>query len=214
VYRIFENAGWIVYFEQLQGFNENHALEFARNLDGEQSMVRGMRIPVTEEIIAEVNHLPRTRERWFVHKTPLPTAKADFLREGEVVWPRGKGMALESLPHPWEQVAEFVKRYITCADRYKVVFNSDFILLSHLCHQNLINMPYYLLKALHNMAHYVRTSRVPLTCLTHHGLINLLIKWVEGLPNELQLEDHVELGNPPRGVLEENDEQVEIPQDD
>jgi hypothetical protein len=47
-----------------------------------------------------------------------------------------------------------------------------------------------------------------------HGLINLLIKWVEGLPNELQPENHVELGNPPRGVLEENDEQVEIPQDD
>ena len=64
------------------------------------------------------------------------------------------------------------------------------------------------------MAHYARTYRVPVTCLTHHGLINLLIKQVEGLPNELQLEDHVELGNPPRGILKENDEQVEIPQDD
>ena len=87
VYRIFENSGWIVYFEQLQGFNENDALEFSRNLDGEQSMVRGMRIPVTEEIIAEVTHLPRTGEWWFVRKTPLPTAKADFLREGKVVRP-------------------------------------------------------------------------------------------------------------------------------
>jgi hypothetical protein len=46
-----------------------------------------MRIPVTEEIIAEVTHLPRTGERWFIHKTPLPIAKADFLREGEVVQP-------------------------------------------------------------------------------------------------------------------------------
>jgi hypothetical protein len=98
--------------------------------------------------------------------------------------------------------------------KYKVVFNSYFILLFHPRHQKLINMPYYLLKALHNMAHYARTSRVPVTCLTHHGLINLLIKWVEGLPNELQPEDRVELGNPPRGILEENDEQVEIPQDD
>ena len=59
-----------------------------------------MRIPITEEIIAEVTHLPRTGESWFVRKTPLPTAKADFLREGEVVRPRGKGTALESLPHP------------------------------------------------------------------------------------------------------------------
>jgi hypothetical protein len=75
-------------------------------------------------------------------------------------------------------------------------------------------MPYYLLKSLHNMAHYDRTCRVPLTYLTHHGLINLLIIRVEGLPNELQTEDHVELENPPRGVFEENDEQVEIPQDD
>jgi hypothetical protein len=42
----------------------------------------------------------------------------------------------------------------------------------------------------------------------------LLIKWVEGLPNELQLEDHVDLGKPLRGVLDENDEQVEIRQYD
>jgi hypothetical protein len=39
VYCIFENVGCIVYFEKLQGLNENYALEFARNLDAEQSMV-------------------------------------------------------------------------------------------------------------------------------------------------------------------------------
>jgi hypothetical protein len=32
VYKIFEDAGWIAYFKQLEGFDSDIALEFAQNL--------------------------------------------------------------------------------------------------------------------------------------------------------------------------------------
>jgi hypothetical protein len=57
----------------------------------------------------------------------LPTTKTKFLEEGEKLQPRGRGKALESLPHPWKQVVIFLKNHITCEGRYKVVYNNDFI---------------------------------------------------------------------------------------
>ena len=106
---------------------------------------------------------------------PLPIENKEILEEGKEVHPRGRGTTLESLPHSWKQVSIFLKKYITCEGRYKVVYNDDFILLSHLLHGILVKMPYYLLKTQQNMAHYARRARVLVTCITNHGLIKWLV---------------------------------------
>jgi hypothetical protein len=199
-YKKFEEAGWINYFEWLRGFDSVVALEFAQNLEIDHSRVGGIRVEVTEETIEEVIGLPRTGTQWFCQKMPLPTAKTKFLEEGEEVQPRGRGTTLESLPHPWKQVAIFLKKYITCEGRYKVVYNHDFILLSHLHHGRLVNMPYYLLKTLQNMAHYARRERVPVTCITNHGLIKLLVDRALNLQNRA----------PPRLIANNAEEEAEI----
>ena len=67
-------------------------------------------------------------------------AAEEFLALGEKVQRRERGVALETLPRPWDQVATFLKRYITCEARYKVIYIYDFVLLSHLHHHILINM--------------------------------------------------------------------------
>ena len=85
------------------------------------------------------------------------------------------GILLQSLPQPWNQVIVFLKKYITCEDRYQTIYNSEFRLLSHLRHRVLLNIPYYLLNNLHHMAGFVRVSKHPLASLTHHGLIKLII---------------------------------------
>jgi hypothetical protein len=41
-YQIFEQAGWLHYFRRLQGYNEPQALQFARNLQGNHSVVAGV----------------------------------------------------------------------------------------------------------------------------------------------------------------------------
>jgi len=57
-YQIFLQAGWIDYFRRLQEFDSQQVLEFALNLNEDHSIVRGVRIPVTEEAIIEVSGLP------------------------------------------------------------------------------------------------------------------------------------------------------------
>jgi hypothetical protein len=106
-----------------------------------------------------------------------------FLVDGEQVQTKGQGEDVSSLPKPWGKVSEFVKRYITCEGRYQVVYFSDFILLSHLRHKKLINIPYYLLHSLHNMAHFVKKSKHPMNCISNKSLIGLLIHNGMGIPN-------------------------------
>jgi hypothetical protein len=57
-YEIFQQAGWLNYFHRLPAYNEQQVLQFARNLQEDHSVVEGVRIPVTEEGIAEVSGLP------------------------------------------------------------------------------------------------------------------------------------------------------------
>jgi hypothetical protein len=182
-YQIFLQAGWISYFKKLKGFNEDEVLEFSQNLTEGYSMVNGVRIPVSEESIVAVTGLPRTGDRWFNRKTHLLDAQKGFLVNTEQVQTKGRGADVNSLPEPWGKVAEFLKRYITCEGRYQVVYFSDFILLSHLRHQKFINIPYFLLHSLHNMAHFVKKSKNPKNCISNHRLIGLLIRRGMGISN-------------------------------
>ena len=95
--------------------------------------------------------------------------------EGEQVQSSRRGIALHSLPWPWDQVAIFLKKYITFEGRYQTVYNSERPLLSHLRHGTLLNIPYYLLHDLRHMATFVQSAKHPHVSLTHHGLIKLII---------------------------------------
>ena len=95
--------------------------------------------------------------------------------EGEQVQSSRRGITLHSLSRPWDQVAVFLKKYITCEGRYQTVYNSDLPLLSHLRHGILLNIPYYLLHDLRHMATFVQAAKHPFASLTHHGLIKLII---------------------------------------
>ena len=68
VYQIFLQAGWIDYFRRLPDFNTQQVLEFACNLREGFSIVQGVRIPVTEEDVAQVSRLPTNGIRWFSRK--------------------------------------------------------------------------------------------------------------------------------------------------
>ena len=95
--------------------------------------------------------------------------------EGEQVQTTQRGIVIQSLPQPWNQVIVFLKKYITYEGRYQTVYHFEFPLLSHLHHRVLLNIPYYLLNDLHHMAGFVRVAKHPLSSLTHHGLIKLII---------------------------------------
>ena len=79
------------------------------------------------------------------------------------------------MPRPYDQVVVFLNKNITCEGRYQIVYIFEFILLSHLCHGRLLNIPFYILRSLQIMAQYVKASRHPVSSLTNHGLIKLLV---------------------------------------
>ena len=65
VLEVFRVAGWLQYFEKLQGYNNFVALDFAMNLEGDRSLVKGVPIDFSKQAIAEVTGLPRCGSRWF-----------------------------------------------------------------------------------------------------------------------------------------------------
>ena len=59
-YQIFQQAGWVAYFERLQEFDPQQVLEFSQDLQEDHSTVQGVQIPVSEGDIAQVSGLPVT----------------------------------------------------------------------------------------------------------------------------------------------------------
>ena len=151
-------------------------LEFAQNFQEDYSVVQGVRISVTEEDIAQVSGLPVTGARWFSRKQVILNAQQDFLLPEEQVENKGCGISLHSLPRPLPIVAEFIKHYLTCKGHYQVVYQHDFVLMNHLRHGRLVNIPYYLLGYIKNMSYYCRRVKFPSLSLTHHRLCQLLIQ--------------------------------------
>ena len=172
VYQIFQQAGWVGYFERLQEFDPQQVLEFAQNLQEDHSTVQGVWIPVSEGYIAQVSGLSVTGTLWFSRKHIILNAQQDFLLPGEHVELKGRGVGLHSLPPPWPKVVEFIKHYLTCEGHYQVVYQHDFVLISHLRHGRLVNIPYYLLGCIRNMSYYCRRVKFPLLSLTHRSATN------------------------------------------
>ena len=65
-----------------------------------------------------------------------------------------------------------------------MVYYSEFPLLSHLRHSSLLNIPFYLFNDLRHMAGFVQDSKNPISSLTHHGLIKLIILWTLAQQNQ------------------------------
>ena len=65
---IFEEAGWMEYFERLIRFHEIITLQFSQNMVGDHFEVEGLRIDVSEHVLAEVTGLTTVGKRWFVRK--------------------------------------------------------------------------------------------------------------------------------------------------
>ena len=98
VFAIFQAAGWTEFFERLDGFNHEAALQFALNLTETYSEVWGLRIAVSEAIISVFTTIPQVGRAWFGRRVPTTTALKAFLIEGEQVQTSRRGIALHSFP--------------------------------------------------------------------------------------------------------------------
>ena len=65
VFTIFQVAGWTEFFQRLNGFHHETTLQFSLNLIETHSEVLGLRIEVSEAIVAEVTGLPQVGKALF-----------------------------------------------------------------------------------------------------------------------------------------------------
>jgi len=76
------------------------ALEFLQNLQEDHSIVRGKRIAVTDDIIAEVSGLPGVGPVWTLKKERLQKIMEIFQDEGQSLTVKGKGVLPATLGEP------------------------------------------------------------------------------------------------------------------
>jgi hypothetical protein len=80
---ILHQPRWTEYFNRLQGYDTNVTLEFFQNLQGENSMVRGIQISITPKILAKVTGLPNTSIQLIGRHTTQKEAVETFTDPGE-----------------------------------------------------------------------------------------------------------------------------------
>ena len=98
VFSIFQADSWIEFFERLDGFNREAALQFSLNLTETHFEVWGLHIEVSEAIISKVTAITQVGRAWFGRRVPTATAREAFLVEGEQVQSSRRGIPLHSLP--------------------------------------------------------------------------------------------------------------------
>lgn len=64
----FEQCGWLVFCQKLQGHDANVTLAFSRGFNGKTAKIGDFTFEVTEASIATTTDLPCTGERWFKNK--------------------------------------------------------------------------------------------------------------------------------------------------
>jgi hypothetical protein len=102
---ILHHLEWTEYFSHLQGYDTNVTLEFFQNLQGEISMVQGIQILVTSEILAEITGLPNTGIQWTGKYMKMREAVESFTELGEELDKKGKGLNPSTLSEPWKELA-------------------------------------------------------------------------------------------------------------
>ena len=69
--RLFSKAGWLNYFEKIDGHHTEVSYKLGQGLDNDIVTFDTLKIEVTRELIAEATGIPDEGEYWF-KKVPLP----------------------------------------------------------------------------------------------------------------------------------------------
>jgi hypothetical protein len=68
VKHVFDQAGWYLYCEKLDGYHYDVSRAFAEGLNGQSVQIKNMVMQVTKESIVATCNLPSDGEKWFKKK--------------------------------------------------------------------------------------------------------------------------------------------------
>jgi hypothetical protein len=167
-----EDNGWLVFIQRFEGFNLLVAQEFALTFDGFRAKVGDIHIELNEEFISSATGLAATGQRWF-KSSKVDKVSWPLLFVSRKVVPCDKGMPISTLKPRWHNLLVIVNQFVTCENRYGLVFLYHLRLFMNFMGYPL-NMPHYFLHSLYRM--YKRFKREKdNSSLLHHGLIRLIV---------------------------------------
>ncbi|KAH9304312.1 hypothetical protein KI387_008716 [Taxus chinensis] len=119
--------------------------------------------------IADATGLPAAGD---IYTKRLLQAKIqDFITPEERLVKNLSGYTRESLPPPWDRLAEVIMRYFTIDSRYRLIFGPHLFILSHLRWGKRINLVAFLFQSLE---HSIQLARDGDGAILHQGLLYLL----------------------------------------
>jgi len=154
--------------------NEHPVREITNTLYHDEATIKGLIVDALEDTIVEVSGSPRNEEEFPV-KADAIAARDEFSTAEEHMECMSQGTKRLSLPQLWASCAVHIIKYLTCDGRQSMFYNVHFKLLSHLCHNIVVNVPNFLYNFLKRMGYeYQRKSNK--SALSHDCLVTLLVK--------------------------------------
>ena len=151
---LFENAGWLIFFKNIDGYNTEVSHKFAQCYDKDTVSFDTLKFKSTTDLVAETTGVKNEGELWF-KKVPFTFNAQRYLLPGIVLdW--GKGVPIHNFRPEWVEPIKVLQSYITCEGRYAFIFKYHFRFLQNLSSESKMNLPFYLLKSLKKMSSRIK----------------------------------------------------------
>ena len=109
--RLFSEARWLNYFENIDGHHIEVSYNFAQGFDKDIVTFDTLKIELTRELIAEATGIPDEGEYWF-KKVPFTFDSQSYLLPNVVAdW--GKGVHIHKFKPEWRKSIKIMQSYIT-----------------------------------------------------------------------------------------------------
>jgi hypothetical protein len=117
----------------------------------------------------ERDDLKNLNIKWYIWK--------EFVKDLAQAKNWNKGMPTLAFKNKWRDILFILQKYVTCEGKYGIYFYYHLQLLIHFIKCRELNMSFYLLKSLKNMALIIQHSTKSLErSLFHFGLVKILVE--------------------------------------
>ncbi|KAH9297642.1 hypothetical protein KI387_029324 [Taxus chinensis] len=169
VWNILVENGIATFLEKMSGYSALVSYAVTASWSRGRVQIGSTRFTISTNAIADATGLPAAGDIYY--RRSLHAEIQDFNAPGDRPKKYLSGYTRDSLPSPWDRVAEAIMRYFTIDGRYRLVFGPHLFILSHLRWGRKINLAAFLFQSLE---HSVLLAREGEGVILHQGLLYLL----------------------------------------
>lgn len=165
--------------QKFDGHSEEITRDFINNYSQDQTRVRDVIIPVTQEYLSQALDLPMIGEKYHKGLHFKEKAWTFFLEKNwKGTFDRTKGIPREWFNEPWGELVLVIQKFLICDRGYSVAHLYHVRLLQHMKGEDRINLPYFLFRSLLRIIETVRHEHRPKAGqIYHQRLIKILVEY-------------------------------------